>query len=250
MFRLLLLTALAVPALAAEVPSFRQDVLPILTKAGCNAGGCHGKLSGQNGFRLSLRGFAAEWDFDWITSEVNGRRVNYAFPEQSLLVQKATGAVAHEGGRRFREGSREWQTLVNWIAARAPAPNLAEVDPTRLEVTGGVSLKPGGSAQLAVKAHYPDGTARDVTWLAQFFSNDEGVLTVKPDGRVKALRAGEGVVRAHFQTLVEVARFTMPFENEVAGADFTTARNAVDAPIFKKLAELRIPPSAEADDRT
>ena len=250
MLRLLLILVLAVPALAADVPSFSQDVLPILTKAGCNAGGCHGKLAGQNGFRLSLRGFAPEWDYDWITSDVNGRRVNYAFPEQSLLMQKATGAVAHEGGRRFREGSPEWQTLMNWIAARAPAPKADEANAARLEVTGGTALKPGGTAQLAVKAHYPDGTERDVTWLAQFFSNDEGVLTVKPDGRVKALRAGEGVVRAHFQTLVEVARFTMPFENDVSGADFTTARNAVDAPIFKKLAELRIPPSPEADDRT
>ena len=250
MLRFLLVAAITVPALGAEEPSFRQDVLPILTKAGCNAGGCHGKLSGQNGFRLSLRGFASEWDFDWITNEVNGRRVNYAFPEQSLLVQKATGAVAHEGGRRFREGSREWQTLVNWIAARAPAPKADEANAVRLEVTGGTALKPGGSAQLAVNAYYPDGTVRDVTWLAQFFSNDEGVLTVKPDGRVKALRAGEGVVRAHFQTLVEVARFTMPFANDVTGADFATARNAVDAPVFKKLAELRIPPSPEADDRT
>lgn len=250
MLRFLLVAAITVPALGAEEPSFRQDVLPILTKAGCNAGGCHGKLSGQNGFRLSLRGFASEWDFDWITNEVNGRRVNYAFPEQSLLVQKATGAVAHEGGRRFREGSREWQTLVNWIAARAPAPKADEANAVRLEVMGGTALTPGGSAQLAVNAYYPDGTVRDVTWLAQFFSNDEGVLTVKPDGRVKALRAGEGVVRAHFQTLVEVARFTMPFANDVTGADFATARNAVDAPVFKKLAELRIPPSPEADDRT
>ena len=250
MLRFLLVAAITVPALGAEKPSFRQDVLPILTKAGCNAGGCHGKLSGQNGFRLSLRGFASEWDFDWITNEVNGRRVNYAFPEQSLLVQKATGAVAHEGGRRFREGSREWQTLVNWIAARAPAPKADEANAVRLEVMGGTALTPGGSAQLAVNAHYPDGTVRDVTWLAQFFSNDEGVLTVKPDGRVKALRAGEGVVRAHFQTLVEVARFTMPFANDVTGADFAAARNAVDAPVFKKLAELRIPPSPEADDRT
>jgi hypothetical protein len=100
-----------------------------------------------------------------------------------------------------------------------------------------------------VTAHYPNGTAQDVTWLTQFFSNDEGVLTVKPDGRVKAVRPGEGVVRAHFQTLVAVARFTMPFENDVAAADFASGRNVLDAPIFKKLADLRIPPSPAADDR-
>ena len=89
MFRHLAVLLLAVRVCAAEVPSFRQEILPILTKAGCNAGACHGKLSGQNGFRLSLRGFAPEWDHAWLTSEVNGRRVNFAFPEQSLVVQKA-----------------------------------------------------------------------------------------------------------------------------------------------------------------
>ena len=247
LFAMLLLARVA----TAEVLSFRQDILPILTKAGCNAGSCHGKLSGQNGFRLSLRGFAAEWDYAWITSEVSGRRVNYAFPEQSLLVQKAAGSVAHEGGRRFREGSREWQTLVDWIGQRAPGPQAGEVDAERLEVLGGGdALKPGDIRQLTVKAHYPDGTSRDVTWLAQFFSNDEAVLAVKPDGRVKALRAGQGVVRVHFQTLVEVARFVTPFANDVASADFATIRNPLDAPVFKKLAELRIPPSPAADDRT
>ncbi len=250
MLRLLIAVLACCRALAAEVPSFRQEILPILTKAGCNAGGCHGKLSGQNGFRLSLRGFAPEWDHAWLTSEVNGRRVNYAFPGQSLLVQKAAGTVAHEGGRRFREGSREWKTLIEWIGARAPGPRADEADAARLEVTGGGAIKPGELRQITVKAHYPDGTSRDVTWLAQFFSNDEGVLAVKPDGRVKALRPGEGVVRAHFQTLVEVARFAMPFANDVAGADFATAGNSLDAPIFKKLADLRIPPSPSADDRT
>src|SRR5262245_4193156 len=73
------------------VPSFKNDIEPILTKTGCNQGGCHGKLAGQNGFRLSLRGFAPEWDYDWITKEVHGRRINAAFPAESLLVTKPTG---------------------------------------------------------------------------------------------------------------------------------------------------------------
>ena len=250
MFRLFLFLAFCTTAFAGEAPSFRQDVLPLLTKAGCNAGGCHGKLAGQNGFKLSLRGFAAEWDYDWITKDVNGRRVNYAFPEQSLLVEKASGGVVHEGGTRFRAGSREWQMLVDWIAARAPGSPADEADAERLEIADGPrTLKPGGTQQLVVKARYADGRERDVTWLAQFFSNDEAVVKVKPNGAVKAVGHGEGTVRVHFQTLVAIARFTMPFENDVAGADFASARNALDAPIFKKLAELRIPPSPQADDR-
>jgi hypothetical protein len=232
-------------------PSFRQDVLPLLTKAGCNSGSCHGKLSGQNGFKLSLRGFAAEWDYDWITKDVNGRRVNYAFPEQSLLIEKACGGVVHEGGTRFRKGSREWQTLVDWVAGRAVGPQAEEPDATKLEISGGThTLKPGETQQLVVKAIFADGRERDVTWLAQFFSNDEGVVKVKPTGLVKALRHGEGVVRVHFQTLVAVTRFTMPFEHDVAGSDFTTTRNQLDGPIFKKLADLRLPPSPPADDRS
>jgi hypothetical protein len=189
--RFALLAAFAVAVQAGETPSFRQDVLPLLTKAGCNSGGCHGKLSGQNGFRLSLRGFAAEWDYDWITKEVNGRRVNYAFPEESLLVQKATGGVIHEGGTRFRAGSREWQTLVDWIAARAPGPDAKEADATRLEITGAPhTMKPGEKAELVVKAHYPDGRERDVTWLAQFFSTDEAVRPSESerDGEIAASR--------------------------------------------------------------
>ncbi len=250
MLRLIIFFAVCASAFAGEVPSFRQDVLPLLTKAGCNSGGCHGKLSGQNGFKLSLRGFAAEWDYDWVTKEVNGRRVNYAFPEQSLLIEKACGGVVHEGGTRFRKGSREWQTLVDWVAGRAPGPVADEADATSLVVAEGTrTLKPGESQQLVVKARFADGHERDVTWLAQFFSNDENVLRVKPSGAVKALRHGEGAVRVHFQTLVAVTRFTMPFTNDVAGADFTTGRNALDGPLFKKLAELRIPPSPGAEDR-
>src|SRR5215216_6061523 len=80
----------AVPA-DAEDPSFRQDIIPLLTRYGCNAGNCHGKLSGQNGFRLSLRGYAPEWDYDWLTKELNGRRLNYAEPDRSLIVLKSTG---------------------------------------------------------------------------------------------------------------------------------------------------------------
>ena len=105
-----------------HLPSFKQDIIPILTKTGCNAGGCHGKLAGQNGFRLSLRGYAPEWDHDWLTKEVSARRIDLAFPERSLLVQKPTGGVPHEGGMRFSEGSRYHKTLVDWIAARAPGP--------------------------------------------------------------------------------------------------------------------------------
>ena len=230
-------------------PSFLHEIEPILTKAGCNAGGCHGKLSGQNGFRLSLRGFAPEWDHEWITSEGRSRRINMAFPKESLLVQKATGRLPHEGGVRFRPGSRFEAALLEWIAARAPGPDASEPAVVSLAVTPGArSLVPGEAVSLRVDARFSDGQQRDVTWLAQFFSNDESVVKVTPEGKVTSLRSGEGVVRVHFQTQVEVARFSAPFSADVSAADFTSGSTVVDGPLFAKLRDLRIPPAGRCDD--
>ena len=234
-----------------RLPSFRQDIEPVLTKSGCNQGGCHGKLAGQNGFRLSLRAFAPDWDHDWLTHEVSGRRINYGFPEESLLLQKAAGGVQHEGGTRFRKGSRSYSLLVDWIAARTPAPLSEEPELVKLDIFPHErAMRPSQTQQLLVLANYSDGRVRDVTWLAQFFSNDEGMLKVKPDGLVKALRAGESSVRIHFQGLVEVAHFTTPYKQSVSGIDFAKAGNLLDKPIFSKLKALHLAPSPECDDQT
>lgn len=232
-------------------PSFRQDVLPVLTKAGCNAGACHGKLAGQNSFKLSLRGYAPEWDIDWLTKEVRGRRVDYSFPEESLILRKALARVPHEGGMRFEEGSRYHRTLLDWIRARTPGPETNEADVVRLEVLpGNRVMQPGESQQLLVRGYYKGGRVRDVTWLAQFFSNDEATLNVSERGVVKALRSGEAPVRVHFQGQVAVVLFTMPYTNQVSPALFAKKNNAVDAPVMAKLQALRIPPSELCDDAT
>ncbi|HWB02133.1 MAG TPA: DUF1549 domain-containing protein [Verrucomicrobiales bacterium] len=240
----------SVTALAERsAPSFKQDILPILTKTGCNMGGCHGKLAGQNGFRLSLRGFAPEWDYDWLTREVNARRVDFAFPEESLLLRKPSGGLPHEGGTRFRADSRAWKTLRDWVAARAPAPISDEKDAASLEVLPGDRLiAPGETQQLLVRARYADGRVRDVTWLAQFFSNDETTIAVKPAGLVKPLRCGEGGVRVHFQGLVQVVRFTMPFPHTVPSEVYAARQNALDEPVFKKLQQLHLPPAGPCSD--
>lgn len=234
-----------------QPPSFKQDILPILTRAGCNTGACHGKLSGQNGFRLSLRGYAPEWDHDWITREVNGRRIDLGFPDESLLLTKPSGGVAHEGGVRFRPGSRMWLTLRDWVASRAPGPVAEEPDAERLEVLpGGRVMSLGQTQSLLVRAHYADGRVRDVTWLAQFFSNDPNTVSVDSSGAVKALRHGEAGVRVHFQGLVEVVSFTMPFPYDIDPDLYKTQQNVIDGPLFAKLAELRIPPVGLCDDET
>ena len=232
-------------------PSFKQDLLPILTRSGCNTGACHGKLSGQNGFKLSLRGYAPEWDHDSIARDVSSRRIDFGFPEESLLLTKPSGGVAHEGGVRFRPESRMWRTLRDWVAARAPAPVADEPDVARLEVLpGNCSMTLDQTQQLLVRAHYTDGRLRDVTWLAQFFSNDPNKVSVNASGLVKALRHGEAGVRVHFQGQVEVVRFTMPFPYTVAPELYTAQQNGIDGPLFAKLQQLQVPPVGPCSDLT
>src|SRR6478609_10845231 len=132
--------ALAVAALgfasrltAAETPSFLNDVVPILTRQGCNQGACHGKGAGQNGFRLSLRGYDPESDYRWITREFNGRRIEAASPEMSLFLRKPTGDAPHEGGRVFDRDSREYRVVLDWLKAGAPGPKKGDPEVVRLE---------------------------------------------------------------------------------------------------------------------
>lgn len=227
-------------------PSFRQEIEPILTRAGCNMGGCHGKLAGQNGFKLSLRAYAPELDIEALRDDAWGRRLERAAPEQSLLVLKATGEVPHEGGQRFAVGSPEYQKLVEWIAAGAPGPKppAEDPDPNQLQIVpGDQRLKPGDTQRLSVHATYPDGQRRDVTWLTQFVSNDPAIASVSPSGEVKGVRHGETAIRAHFQGLVTVVRIALPFTNTVEEFRFGRARSPIDDAVFAKLKSLQIPPS-------
>ncbi len=238
-------------ATVAQPPSFREDIIPILTRNGCNNGACHGKLAGQNGFKLSLRGYAPEWDHDWIVKELNGRRLNHGAPEQSLFVLKPLAIIPHEGGQRIAEDSRAHRTLVEWITHRAPGPIASERNPSRIEILPGTrTLRVGETQQLLVRAHYPDGHVRDVTWLAQFFSNDAATIEVTPTGLARSIRAGETAARVHFQGQVEVITFTAPHDNKIEPAAFAKTNNTIDQHVFAKLASLRLPPSELCDDAT
>jgi hypothetical protein len=232
-----------------EIPSFLNDVEPILTRLGCNQGACHGKGTGQNGFRLSLRGYAPEWDHDWITREFASRRVNLAVPEDSLFLKKPLGQVPHEGGRLMRPGSREHQVMLDWIRAQAPGPLAQEPLIRRLEILPSSRvMKPGEQQLLLVRAEYSDGHWRDVTWLTQFHANDASVATVSEAGLVKVERAGETAIRAAFQGLVAVAVITVPHETPVPRELLAKKNNFIDEHVFGKLAALRIEPSGLCSD--
>ncbi len=245
---LLLLFACA-PARAADVPSFVHDVEPLLTRLGCNQGSCHGKGAGQNGFRLSLRGYAPEMDYLWLTREYDGRRINTATPENSLLLLKPLGRAPHEGGKLMSVGSREYRLLLDWIRAGAPGPRKDEPDVKRVYAESARRvLKPSQEQQLTVFAEYADGRQRDVTWLARFDSNDAGVATVDARGTVKVRRPGETAVRASFMGQVAVVIVTAPFEQKVNADAFRARNNFIDDAVFAKLAALNIEPSGLSDD--
>jgi hypothetical protein len=231
-------------------PSFLNEVVPLLTRAGCNQGACHGKGAGQNGFKLSLRGYAPEQDYRWLTREFDGRRLDPTRPEESLLLRKATAQTPHEGGKLFAAGSREYQLLLSWIRAGFPGPDRSDPKVSKLVLTPDAQvLKPGGQVQLKAVATFADGSTRDVTWLTRFDSNDAAFVDVKPTGEAKALRNGATAVRAMFQTEVAVATFAMPFDRPVDAVRYTARNNFVDDHVFARLKELRIEPSDRCTDR-
>ncbi|MDB5308923.1 MAG: hypothetical protein JWO38_3125 [Gemmataceae bacterium] len=230
-------------------PSFLNEVVPLLTKAGCNQGSCHGKGAGQNGFRLSLRGYAPDQDHRSLTREFDGRRIHPSKPEDSLLLLKATAQAPHEGGRLFSVGSPEYNLLLAWIKAGFPGPDKTDPTVTKLELTPATKvLKPGEDVQLTAFATFGDGSRRDVTWLTKFDSNDAAFVEVTPAGKAKAVRNGATAVRAMFQVEVAVALFSMPFDRPVDLKRYEAKNNFVDEHVLAKLRELRIEPSDPCSD--
>ena len=228
--------------------NFADEIVPIFTKAGCNAGGCHGKSGGQNGFRLSLLGFYPEEDYEWLVKEHRGRRLFQAAPEFSLLLTKPLNKLPHGGGRRIDEGSYEYQLLVRWIEQGMPFGD--ENDPTieRIEVfPQHREMNRGARQQLRVVAIYSDGSTRDVSRLATYEANDTEMAESTTTGRVTMFdRPGEVAVMVRFQSNVTVFRASIPLGLPVT--NLPPSRNLVDDHVFGKLKKLGIPPSAMCDD--
>jgi hypothetical protein len=236
---------------SAPAPSFVNDVVPILTRLGCNSGSCHGKLAGQNGFRLSLRGYAPEQDHIAITRDARGRRITKSRRSASLLLAKPTLRAPHEGGKRLDPGSAEYRTLLAWIAAGCPGPSGEEPRVARLEVEPvEATYRPGQAQRLAVRATYSDGSTRDVTGLALFRSNEEGLAAVDEAGTVTALRPGATAVMASFAGEVAVHVVTTPYDQAVDPSAYADRANFIDDHVMTRLAEMRLEPSPPCDDAT
>ena len=251
------MTLALIPALAGAVaalpapPSFRNDILPILSKAGCNSGGCHGALAGKGGFRLSLFGYNPEADWLSIARESRSRRVETSDPGLSLILTKATTALPHKGGKRLEVGSADYRTLVAWIAANCPAPTDAEPRLATLEATPSEkTLAKGATEPLTVTATYSDGSRRDVTRWAKFTSADETVASVDPTGKISVIGHGEGAVTVWYASNIVTARIVSPFPNRIADDVYSGAPRSgfIDDIVLDELKKLRLKPSPAASD--
>ncbi len=237
-------------AIGVNLPiNFANQIVPIFTKLGCNSGGCHGKASGQNGFKLSLLGFEPEVDYAALVKEARGRRLFPAAPSSSLVLLKATGTIAHGGGKRMDVDSDEYKLIRRWIAAGTPYGQPD--DP----VVTGITVYPAhriltrqNKQQIAVYAHYSDGSVEDITRRAQYDSNDPEIAVVEPTGLVRTLAlSGEAAIMARYQGQVAVFRATVPLGVKIPDYHFEPA-NFVDRFAQKKWQLLGITPSGNCPD--
>lgn len=229
--------------------NFTNHIVPIFTKLGCNSGGCHGKSGGQNGFALSLLGFVPEIDFQALVKEARGRRLMPASPDSSLLLLKATGAMAHAGGKRMEPGSDEYKLVRRWIAAGTPFGEPSDPVVTKITVHPEHRiLSRNNRQQFVVLAHYSDNTVLDVTQRAQYESNESEIAVVDGAALVRTLElSGEAAVMARYQGQVAVFRATVPLGVKVPDYKFEP-KTVVDRFTHKKWQELGIVPSETCSD--
>ncbi|MEX2673061.1 MAG: DUF1549 domain-containing protein [Phycisphaeraceae bacterium] len=230
--------------------SFRLDVLPVLAKAGCNTGDCHGSARGRDGFQLSLFGFDPDGDHFRITREQPGRRINLASPHDALIIQKALGDVTHTGGELFTEDSELYDTLIRWLENGAPndSPDVAEVVDIQLMPEQLVLEGEAATQQMSVLAHYSDGTTRDVTPLTVFMSNNDASADVDEQGLVSAKKRGEAFILARFDAHTVTSQvIILPDNLDFEWSDAPEA-NYIDELIHAKLQKLRVLPSERASD--
>jgi hypothetical protein len=229
--------------------NFTNQIEPVLTKLGCNSGGCHGKIAGQNGFRLSLLGFDPDLDYTTLLKESRGRRVFAADPDQSLLLLKGAGVVPHGGGKKMEVGSEEYKLLRRWVASGTPFGDAKDPTVTRVSVVPEARVVDRqGRQQLAVYAHYSDGAVEDVTRRAQYESNETEVATVGETGLVRTLNAtGQAAVMVRFNGNVATFRAVVPRPGTAPKFDFAE-KTVVDRHTAAKWRELGLAPSQLSAD--
>jgi hypothetical protein len=229
--------------------NFGNQIVPIFTKLGCNSGGCHGKASGQNGFKLSLLGFEPDVDFNALVKEARGRRTFPAAPDNSLVLLKATGQMPHGGGKRMEVGSDEYKLVRRWIAAGTPKGLPEDPVVTRISIHPEHRiLTRQNKQQFAVYAHYSDRSVEDITRRAQYESNDTEIAVVDSAGLVNTLgMSGEAAIMARYLGHVTTFRATVPLGFKTPDYQFTQ-QTIVDHATAKKWQQLGLVPSELCTD--
>ncbi len=229
---------------------FLDHVLPVISRAGCNAGACHASQHGKGGFVLSVFGYDADADFRNIVRDRMQRRVNLNQPEESLFLKKPTLAVPHGGGRRIEPGSVDYQILAAWIAAGAPGPRADAAKVAQIRVVPSSRIgAPGFRQQLQVQAVYSNGQSRDVTAWAKFDSMDDGVVKISSTGLAETVGRGQAPVMVRFEGQAEIAMLVVPYSSDVDLAGWQD-NNFVDRLAAAKFRELGISPAPLCDDAT
>jgi hypothetical protein len=246
----------SVTHVADDMPiNFSNEVVPLFTKFGCNAGACHGKASGQNGFKLSLLGFEPDEDYEYIVKEARGRRIMASAPANSMLLLKASGGMAHGGGKRIDADSPAYRVLLRWVEQGAPWGRVGDPTVTRIEVLPRERLlERNSSQQLCVIAYQSDGTTVDVTRMAQFEVNDRELADVNSTGLVTTRDVpGTFAVMARYQTHVSAFRALVPLGAKPRDSRpwaFPKANNFIDEHVIAQWRKLGLPPSELCDDAT
>jgi hypothetical protein len=234
----------------ADVPvSFAREVQPILTKAGCNSGACHGAQHGRGGFKLSLFGFDPGFDYLQIVQSNEGRRIVPNDPERSILLAKPALVMEHGGGEKLKHNGRDYTRIRLWLEDGAPAPNAkGDATVTKLEVFPPHRIMvPDEVQQLSVTATWSDGRREDVTSTAQFDALNDAVAAVSSAGLVTAKDTGETHVMIRFGGAAEVAQVTLPFAKLEKFPD-VSANNFIDQKLIAKWKDLGLTPSPLCPD--
>jgi hypothetical protein len=231
---------------------FANEIVPLLSRYGCNAGGCHGKASGQNGFKLSLFGFDTNFDYQALVSEGRGRRVFASSASQSLLLRKATGQAPHGGGRRIEPDTEAYRLIQRWVEQGLPRAAEKAVKLTGIKVFPPERLmRTGAEQQLAVLATYSDDSVRDITAETQFASNLDPVASVSEQGFVQCnSQTGEATIMARYMGQVGVFRALVPAGAPLKEIPGFAPQNYIDELVAAKWKKLGLHPSPVCDDAT
>jgi hypothetical protein len=232
----------------ADVFTFRSDVQPLFARFGCNQGACHGALSGKGGFRLSLRGDDPSLDWNSVTRDQFGRRIDVSRPDRSLLLLKATGKVAHEGGKRFTANSAPAKALARWIAHGAQDEKTPEVERLDVEPKERILDPKNRSQTVKVFAVFADGSKRDVTSLVSFDLSDPVMGAVSAAGVVTSKAPGDLSTAVRYRDARGVSRLTFPLD--APPTPVVAAVHPFDKAITTKLASLRLVSAERCDDST